>query len=143
LKRRSGCIRVLPRAGGRGGWPKFGRTQISTACSPRRSEPGPSSSLLTGGSSPAASEREQSEVRIAAAGTLELLAAENRLYEARFGHVFLIAAAGKSADEILAALRRRMENDAVTEARIAAAEHRKIARSRLEALIPSPRGGED
>jgi OHCU decarboxylase len=97
----------------------------------------------SGGSSPAASEREQSEVRIAAAGTLELLAAENRLYEARFGHVFLIAAAGKSADEILAALRKRMENDAVTEARIAAAEHRKIARRRLEALIPSPPGGED
>lgn len=95
-----------------------------------------------GGSAPAASEREQSGVRVAAAGTLEHLAAENRLYEARFGHVFLIAAAGKSADEILAALRKRMENDAVTEARIAAAEHRKIARLRLEELIPSTRGGE-
>src|SRR5438309_11471789 len=77
-----------------------------------------------GGSSPAASEREQSGVRVAAAGTLGQLAAENRLYEARFGHVFLIAAAGKSAAEILAALRARMENDTVTEARIAAAETR-------------------
>ena len=95
-----------------------------------------------GGSSPAASEREQSGVRVAAAGTLEHLAAENRLYEARFGHVFLIAAAGKSADDILAALRKRMKNDPVTEATVAAAEHRKIARLRLEELIPSPRGGE-
>jgi OHCU decarboxylase len=95
-----------------------------------------------GGSSPAASEREQSGVRVAAAGTLEHLAAENRLYEARFGHVFLIAAAGKSADDILAALRKRMENDPVTEARVASAELRKIARRRLEELIPSPRRGE-
>jgi 2-oxo-4-hydroxy-4-carboxy--5-ureidoimidazoline (OHCU) decarboxylase len=65
---------------------------------------------------------------------LDQLAAENRLYEDRFGHVFLIAAAGKSADEILAALRERMGNDPVTESRVAAAEHRKIARLRLEAL---------
>jgi len=87
-----------------------------------------------GGSSPAASDREQSGVRTAAATTLDQLAAENRLYEARFGHVFLIAAAGKSADEILAELRQRMNNDPVTEAQVAAAEHRKIARLRLEAL---------
>ena len=87
-----------------------------------------------GGSSPAASEREQSGVRDAAASTLEQLAAENRTYEARFGHVFLIAAAGKSADEILAALRERMDNDPVTEAQVAAAEHRKIARQRLAEL---------
>ena len=87
-----------------------------------------------GGSSPAASEREQSGVRAAAAGTLDRLAAENRAYEARFGHVFLIAAAGKNAEEILAALRERMENDPVTEAQVAAAEHRKIARLRLRGL---------
>jgi 2-oxo-4-hydroxy-4-carboxy-5-ureidoimidazoline decarboxylase len=87
-----------------------------------------------GGSAPAASEREQSAVRRAAVSTLDQLAAENRLYEARFGHVFLIAAAGKSADEILAALRERMENDPVTEAQVAAAEHRKIARQRLADL---------
>ena len=62
-----------------------------------------------GGSSPDASDREQSGVRNAAGSTLDRLAAENRLYEARFGHVFLIAAAGKSADEILAALRERMD----------------------------------
>ena len=87
-----------------------------------------------GGSSPAASEREQTGVRTAPATTLEQLAAENRLYEARFGHVFLIAAAGKTADEILAALRERMDNDPVTESRVAASEHRNIARLRLEAL---------
>ena len=74
-------------------------------------------------------------MRVAAGRTLDQLAAENRLYEARFGHVFLIAAAGKSAEEILAALRERMEHDPVTEARVAAEEHRKIARLRLRELL--------
>lgn len=66
---------------------------------------------------------------------LEQLAEANRRYEARFGHVFLIAAAGKGPNEILAALRRRMGNDPVTEAQVAAAEHRKIARMRLERML--------
>jgi 2-oxo-4-hydroxy-4-carboxy-5-ureidoimidazoline decarboxylase len=90
-----------------------------------------------GGSSPQASEREQSTVRAADAGVLAQLAEENRRYEARFGHVFLIAAAGRGTDEILAAMRLRMDNDPVTEAQTAAAEHRKIARLRLAALFQS------
>ncbi|HXI96901.1 MAG TPA: 2-oxo-4-hydroxy-4-carboxy-5-ureidoimidazoline decarboxylase [Candidatus Acidoferrum sp.] len=88
-----------------------------------------------GGGSPEASEREQSGVLAAGAGALSVLAQENRRYEDRFGHVFLIAAAGKSADEILSVLRERMENDPVTEARVTAGEHRRIARMRLEALV--------
>jgi OHCU decarboxylase len=88
-----------------------------------------------GGGSPDISEREQRGVLAAGAGTLSELAQENGRYEARFGHVFLIAAAGKSADEILVALRERMDNDPVTEARVAAGEHRKIARTRLEDLV--------
>jgi 2-oxo-4-hydroxy-4-carboxy-5-ureidoimidazoline decarboxylase len=88
-----------------------------------------------GGSSPSASEREQQGVRIAGAAALVQLADENRRYEARFGHVFLIAAAGKDAGEILADLRARMSNDPATEARIAADEHRKIARMRLERMM--------
>jgi OHCU decarboxylase len=88
-----------------------------------------------GGSSPHASEREQRGVREASVDVQSKLVEANRAYEARFGHVFLIAAAGKSADEILAALRRRMDNDPVTEARVAAAEHRKIARMRMERML--------
>jgi OHCU decarboxylase len=88
-----------------------------------------------GGSAPAASEREQQSVRNASAEVLEQLAQENRRYEDKFGHVFLIAAAGKSADEILAELATRMDNDPVTEAQVAAAEHRKIARMRLERML--------
>jgi 2-oxo-4-hydroxy-4-carboxy-5-ureidoimidazoline decarboxylase len=88
-----------------------------------------------GGSSPAASAREQQGVRVAGAAALAQLADENLRYEARFGHVFLIAAAGKDSEEILAALRSRMDNDPVTEAQVAAAEHRKIARMRLERML--------
>ena len=88
-----------------------------------------------GGSAPAASEREQHSVRGANADVLEQLAEENRRYEARFGHIFLVAAAGKTVDDILAALRDRIGNDPVTEARVAAGEHRKIARMRLERML--------
>jgi len=88
-----------------------------------------------GGSSPHASEREQRGVRGASLDAQSQLADANRSYEARFGHVFLIAAAGRSADEILAALRARMGNDPVTESQVAAAEHRKIARMRLERML--------
>jgi OHCU decarboxylase len=88
-----------------------------------------------GGHAPATSEREQSGVRKASAATLAALAAENRQYETRFGHVFLIAARGRSADDILAALRRRMSNDPYTEMEVAAAEQRKITRMRLMELF--------
>ena len=88
-----------------------------------------------GGHAPATSEREQSAVMHAPSRTLAALAAENREYEARFGHVFLIAARGRSADEILHDLRRRMSNDPGTELEVAAAEQRKITRLRLLALV--------
>jgi OHCU decarboxylase len=85
-----------------------------------------------GGNSPAASEREQSQARQASAATLAALAAENRDYEARFGHVFLISAGGRSAEEMLGELRRRMSNGPATELQVAAGENRKITRLRLE-----------
>ena len=56
----------------------------------------------------------------------------NRRYEDRFGHVFLIRAAGRSAEEILGALEERLGNDAATERRIAAQQLREIAVLRLE-----------
>jgi OHCU decarboxylase len=91
-----------------------------------------------GGHSPAASELEQAGVMQASADTRAALAAENRRYEARFGHVFLIAAAGRGPDEILDALRIRMDNDAERELAVAAGEHRKITRLRLERLLSAP-----
>ena len=89
----------------------------------------------SGGHAPTTSEREQTGVRQASSGTLAVLAEENRKYEARFGHVFLIAARGRSADDILYALRQRMSNDPATELEVAAKEQRKITRLRLLELL--------
>ena len=65
----------------------------------------------------------------------ERLARGNAEYEARFGHVFLISAAGRDATEILDALTERLGNDPATELRVAAEEHRRITRLRLERLM--------
>ena len=80
------------------------------------------------------SAKEQSGMDTATAATRRALAEGNRLYEKKFGHVFLICATGKSAEEMLAALGRRLENDPETELRAAAEEQRKITRQRLEKL---------
>jgi len=88
-----------------------------------------------GGHAPVASEGEQRRVMDASPDTLSALAVENRRYEERFGHVFLIAASGRSAVEILAELRRRMNNDSATELLEAAREQRRIARLRLEKAL--------
>ena len=56
----------------------------------------------------------------------------NRLYESRFNHIFLVCATGKSAKEMLTILHQRLDNDPVTELKIAAAEQAKITRLRLQ-----------
>jgi len=80
---------------------------------------------------------EQAGADGAAETTLAALAQENRAYEQRFGHVFLISATGKTADEMLGALRGRLTNDPATELRVAAEEHAKITRLRLDRLVAS------
>jgi OHCU decarboxylase len=88
-----------------------------------------------GGASPGWSRREQAGVGGAGQDVKERLARGNAAYEARFGHVFLISAAGRDADQILAALTERLGNDPATELRVAADEHRRITRLRLERLV--------
>ena len=78
---------------------------------------------------------EQSAAQQAAAATLAEIAEANLEYQAKFGYVFLICATGKTADEILENLRRRMPSDPEAELRVAAEEQRKITRLRLEKLL--------
>jgi 2-oxo-4-hydroxy-4-carboxy-5-ureidoimidazoline decarboxylase len=59
----------------------------------------------------------------------------NRAYEERFGHVFLICATGRGADDMAAELQRRLGNDPASELQIAAGEQAKITRLRLEKLV--------
>jgi 2-oxo-4-hydroxy-4-carboxy-5-ureidoimidazoline decarboxylase len=63
----------------------------------------------------AASRREQSAMSDADADLRAELAEGNRAYEARFDHVFLIRAAGRTPEEMLTELRRRLGNDPVAE----------------------------
>jgi 2-oxo-4-hydroxy-4-carboxy-5-ureidoimidazoline decarboxylase len=83
----------------------------------------------------ASSSREQSGVSSSSAATVAALAEGNREYEARFGHVYLVCADGRSGEELLAVLRERLYNDPVTERATVRAELRKINRIRLGRLI--------
>lgn len=78
---------------------------------------------------------EQAGVGEADPGVLGALVEGNLAYERRFGHVFLISASGHKAEELLAALRERLDNDPETELRVAASEQRKITRLRLDRLL--------
>lgn len=78
---------------------------------------------------------EQADAQSAEQAVRDAIARLNVAYEERFEHVFLISAAGRRGEEILAELRRRLRNDPATELRIAAEEQAKITRLRLERLI--------
>lgn len=83
------------------------------------------------------SQEEQARVASAPRCVLAELGLANRCYEERFGHIFIVCATGKSAEEMLALLNARLGNDAETELAIAAAEQAKITRLRLEKLVRS------
>jgi OHCU decarboxylase len=78
---------------------------------------------------------EQSGVHGGTQDALARLMALNHDYERKFGHVFLIFATGKGADEMLGQIERRLSNDPATELKIAAVEQSKITRLRLQKLI--------
>jgi 2-oxo-4-hydroxy-4-carboxy-5-ureidoimidazoline decarboxylase len=59
------------------------------------------------------------------------LAERNRQYEERFGRIFIVCAAGKSAAEILALLDRRIGNTTADELLEAAEQQRQITQLRL------------
>ena len=88
-----------------------------------------------GGEAPASSRREQATAMAGSPQTLAALAAENRQYEERFGHVFLIYASGRGADEILSELRRRMKNEPRAELEEAKTQLRRIVELRLGRLL--------
>jgi 2-oxo-4-hydroxy-4-carboxy-5-ureidoimidazoline decarboxylase len=77
---------------------------------------------------------EQAGVTSAGEQTLLALRDGNASYEARFGYIFIVCATGKSADEMLALLKARMNNTPDDELRIAAAEQAKIIEIRLSKL---------
>lgn len=77
------------------------------------------------------SQQEQSSASAADSGVLAQLAEGNVEYEERFGFTYIVCATGKSAQEMLAILRRRISSDRETELREAAEQQRQITQIRL------------
>ena len=83
----------------------------------------------------ARSQQEQSGVDPSAGDTAARLAAGNAAYEERFDRVFLIRAAGRDAEQILAELDRRLGNDDAAERAETIDNLRQIALLRLGAAL--------
>ena len=77
------------------------------------------------------SSQEQSSVGHAQAELLAELATGNRQYQERFGFTYIVCATGKSAEEMLQILRRRLNSDRETELLEAAEQQRQITQIRL------------
>jgi OHCU decarboxylase len=97
------------------------------SCHPRIGERRPH----TTGQSAAWSNQEQASAAIAAEQILQKLAERNAEYEEEFGFTYIVCATGKSAEEMLAILNRRLNSDKQTELREAAEQQRQIMQIRL------------
>lgn len=82
--------------------------------------------------SAARSAAEQSAMADAGTATLDAMARGNASYEARFGRIYLVAAAGRSADELLTLLRERLQHDPEHELDVVRGELARITRLRLQ-----------
>jgi 2-oxo-4-hydroxy-4-carboxy-5-ureidoimidazoline decarboxylase len=78
------------------------------------------------------SEQEQQKAAAADEAVKMALKWGNREYEQKFGRIFIVCATGKSANEILEILRRRLHNDDATELQLAAEEQRQIMHIRMK-----------
>jgi 2-oxo-4-hydroxy-4-carboxy-5-ureidoimidazoline decarboxylase len=87
------------------------------------------------GAEAAASRTEQSAMSSATDAVSSAIAEGNAAYEERFGRVFLIRAAGRSPEEILGELRRRLTNDDDAETAEATVQLGEIAVLRLRSSI--------
>ncbi len=85
----------------------------------------------------ASANREQGQIVDADEEVLLALKRENQMYLDKFGFIFIVCATGKSASEMLALLRARMDNDRATELQNAAIEQGKIMQLRLTKIFES------
>jgi 2-oxo-4-hydroxy-4-carboxy-5-ureidoimidazoline decarboxylase len=81
------------------------------------------------------SRREQSSMADADDATRDALVEGNRAYEERFDHVFLIRAAGRSPEEMLEELRRRLGNDEDAERAEVTEQLAQITALRVRGLV--------
>jgi 2-oxo-4-hydroxy-4-carboxy-5-ureidoimidazoline decarboxylase len=92
---------------------------------------------ISGGSSRTAgwSSQEQAGVDAGDTATNHALAEANLEYEQRFGHIYLVCAAGRTGTELLALLRGRLENEPEDEWQVVRTELQKINALRLQRLL--------
>jgi 2-oxo-4-hydroxy-4-carboxy-5-ureidoimidazoline decarboxylase len=84
------------------------------------------------------SQQEQSAADTAQTDVLAELSAANACYEEKFGFTYIVCATGKSVEEMLAILQRRLANKRPFELREAAEQQRQITQLRLRKWL---RGG--
>jgi 2-oxo-4-hydroxy-4-carboxy-5-ureidoimidazoline decarboxylase len=82
-----------------------------------------------------ASRREQGSMGGAGDDVRAAVVEGNRAYEERFGHVYLIRAAGRSPEEMLAELRRRLGNDEDAERAEVVEQLAQITELRVRGLV--------
>jgi 2-oxo-4-hydroxy-4-carboxy-5-ureidoimidazoline decarboxylase len=82
-----------------------------------------------------ASRREQGAMTTAGDDVRAALLEGNRAYEERFGQVFLIRAAGRAPEEMLAELRRRLGNDEAAERAEVTEQLAQITGLRVRGLV--------
>lgn len=85
--------------------------------------------------SAARSASEQAGMSSADAPIQATMARANTDYEQRFGRIYLVAAAGRSAEDLLGVLRARLDNDPDTELHVVRGELARITRLRLTDLV--------
>jgi 2-oxo-4-hydroxy-4-carboxy-5-ureidoimidazoline decarboxylase len=78
---------------------------------------------------------EQSGVNNVSRETRAALAEGNRLYEEKFGYIFIVCAMGKSAEEMLVLLHSRLSNTPEVEIKMAADQQNEITKLRLQKLL--------
>lgn len=113
----------------------WGRRELDTALA---HHPRIGAKVSGPGAEAAASRSEQSSMAQADADIAARIAAGNVAYERRFGRVFLIRAAGRSPDDMLATLEHRLTNDDDGEVHEAVAQLAEIALLRLRGAVHEP-----
>ena len=81
------------------------------------------------------SRQEQSGMAAADEPTRQAIAELNAAYEERFGHIYLVCATGRTAAELLALLRTRLNLDDAAEWRTVRSELQQINRIRLRNVL--------
>jgi 2-oxo-4-hydroxy-4-carboxy-5-ureidoimidazoline decarboxylase len=117
-------------------WRKMGESDLleAFACHPRIGE----QKQAQGSSQSAAwSRQEQSLANNAPDSVLAEIAERNKLYEQQFGFTYIVCATGKSAEQMLDLLNRRLMNDRSAELKEAAEQQRQITQIRLGKWLAS------